>query len=121
MIQLSDTDKQWIKMCKFHYKDKYPLTGSWAQTLKPLFDKIYGWSSTEHYDDYLKCIFNKLLDIHIKIQDDGSGTNAQLRSIIGASFSKSMSYDDELPIERSIAALCGLIQFNKVIGRYELD
>jgi len=117
MIELSTTDKQWIKMCKLHFKDIYPLTGSWVNTLKPLFNKIYGWDpdDNENYNDYLNCIFNKLLDVYLKIADDRSGNNNQLRSIFNASFNKSISRTEERPIERCISELCGLIQCNTVI------
>lgn len=126
MIQLEKTDKQWIKLCKMHYKEKYPYTGSWVNTLKPLFKEIYGWDPDEdnNYNDYLVGIFNKLLEIYLKIADDRSGSNVQLREIFSAAFTKSISREDDLPIERAISQLCGLIQCNTVIedgvARYEL-
>lgn len=127
MISLDSNEKRWIKLCKGHYKEKYPFTGKWANNLKPLFTEIYCWNPDEdnNYNDFLNCIFNKLLDIHLKILDDRSGNNNQLRSIFNAAFSKSISRTDELPIERAIAELCGLIQCNTVINengehRYEL-
>lgn len=126
MIHLEKTEKQWIKLCKGHYKEKYPFTGSWVNNLKPLFTETYGWNPDEYnnYYDYLNCIFNKLLDIHLKIQHDQSGSNLQLREIFSAAFYKSIGRTDDLPIERAISKLCGLIQFNTVIEngepRYEL-
>ena len=127
MIQLSQTDKQWIKLCKLHYKEKYPLTGKWVNNLKPLFKEIYGWDPDEdkNYNDYLSCLFNKLLDVYLKIADDKSGNNYELREIFSAAFYKSVSREDDLPIERAISQLCGLIQCNTVIEengvkRYEL-
>jgi hypothetical protein len=126
MIDLTETEKQWIKLCKGHYKDQYPYKGSWVITLKPLFIEIYGWNPDEdnNYRDYLNTLFNKLLDIHLKIQDDKSGNNMQLRGIFGAAFSKTISRIERRPIERAIAELCALIQNNIVIEngekRYEL-
>jgi hypothetical protein len=127
MIQLDYNEKQWIKLCKGHLKDVYPFTGTWINTLKPLFTIIYGWDPDEdkNYQDYLNCIFNKLLDIHLKILYDESGNNNQLRSIFNAAFNKSISRMEGLPIERAIVELCSLIQFNQVIlengdHRYEL-
>jgi hypothetical protein len=127
MIHLEKTDKQWIKMCKLHYQDKYPRTGSWVNNLKPLFFEIYGWNPDEdrNYHDYLNCMFNRLLDLYLKIAEDKSGNNNQLRGIFNAAFYKSISREEELPIERAIAELCSLIQFNQVImengeHRYEL-
>lgn len=127
MIHLEKTEKQWIKLCKWHYKDKYPWKESWVETLKPLFIEIYAWNPDEdnNYHDYLSCIFNKLLEIHLKISDDKSGTNYQLRHLFYAAFYKSISRDAESPIERTIAELCGFIQSNTVIEdgieRYNLD
>lgn len=117
MIKLTNTECDIIKLCKLHYQDIYPLTGKWANTLKPLFKKIYGWDPDDdrNYADYLNCVFNKLLDIYLKIQEDKSGNNRQLRSIFEAAFYKSITRDDELPIERAISELCGLIQCNTVL------
>jgi len=126
MIALTKYEKQWILLCKGHYKEKYPYKGSWVRTLKPLFTEIYGWNPSEdrNYRDYLNCIFNKLLEIYLKIQDDRSGNNVQLRGIFEAAFYKGISRNERRPIERAIAELCGLIQNNTVledgIKRYEL-
>lgn len=127
MINLEKTEKSWIKLCKLHYTDKYPLKDSWVEYCKPLFTEIYGWNPDEdnNYQDYLNCLFNRLLEIHFKILLDNSGTNLQLREIFSAAFSKSISRTEELPIERAIAALCSIIQFNTVLDsdgnpRYEL-
>lgn len=128
MIQLDYNEKRWIKLCKLHYREKYPMTGRWVNNLKPMFTEIYGWNPDDdrNYADYLNCIFNKLLDIHLKIQDDRSGNNNQLREIFNAAFYKSIVREDELPIERAVSTLCGLIQCNNVAddygnARYELD
>ncbi len=126
MIQLTNTEKDWIKLCKGHFKSMYPYQGEWTETLKPLFVTIYGWNPDEdnNYPDYLNCVFNKLLEIHLKILNDQSGTNLQLRGIFEAAFYKGICRDQDLPIERAIAELCGLIQNNVVIvdgaHRYEL-
>ena len=127
LIELNKYEVQWIKLCKFHYKDKYSYQGSWIETLKPLFTEIYGWNPDEdnNYHDYLECIFNKLFEIHLKIKYDMSGSNLQLKDIFSASFYKSISGKEDLPIERAIVKLCGLIQNNLVIengiNRYNLD
>jgi len=128
MIQLSETDKIWIKMCKGHYKDIYPYKGSWVKTLQPLFIKQYGWNPKEdkNYNDYLACMFGRLLELQLKICDDKSGNNVQLKEVFSASFNKNpYRYSEAKGIERAIACLCGLIQCNTVIengvARYELD
>jgi hypothetical protein len=128
MIELSATEKKWILLCKGHFRDQYPYMGQWTETLKPYFIEVYGWNPDEdnNYPDYLNCLFNKLLGIHLKIQDDQSGTNLQIRGIFEAAFCKDFIRDQELPIERAIAELCGLLQGNTVVTnkgekRYNLE
>jgi len=126
LIQLTEYEKKWIKLCKGHFKEQYPYKGDWTETAKPLFVEIYGWDPDEdnNYNDYLVCIFNKLLDIHLKIQNDRSMHNSQLLDIFDAAFGKSFTIDQELSIKRTIHALCGLIQNNIVrennVFRYHL-
>ena len=128
MIHLEESEKNMIRFCKGHYKNKYPFKNSWVSSFKPLFKEIYGWDPNEdnNYHDYLVGLFNKLLDIHLKIEDDLSGNNVQLRGIFSAAFTKGIVRTDDLPIERAISELCGLIQSNTVLdkengNRYSLD
>ena len=124
MIQLDKYEKDWILLLKGHYADRYPSSNTWTGTLKPMFEEVYGWSPKEHYNDFLSCMFNKLLDIYLKIQLDQSGSNRILKSIFSAAFSKSIIRTQRRPIERAIAELCGEIQCNRVIvdgvERYKL-
>lgn len=127
-IQLDKYEIQWIKLCKMHYKDveKYKPTGyEWTDILKPLFNEIYGWTAEDHYQDFLNCMFIKLLEIHLKISLDKSGHGRELKEIFNSSFHKGICRDQELPIERAISELCGLIQCNQVIlngvNRYYLN
>ena len=127
MIQLDQYEKQWILLCKGHLKEKYPSKGYWHETLKPLFTEIYGWDPDEdnNYNDYLRGMFNKLLDLYLKIKGRWSDENGQLKEIFSAAFYKGISNNAELPIERAIHTLCGLIQNNMVLNedgskRYEL-
>lgn len=127
MIKLENSEKQIILLCKGHLVDKYPYTGKWVNTLKPLFTEIYGWNSDEgdNYPNYLDVLFNKLLDTHFKIQEDHSSNFRQLREVFDAAFYKSISNDAENPIERAIHTLCGHIVCNRVIDnkgnkRYDL-
>lgn len=127
-IQLDKTEKKIIKFCKGHYKEKYPFKGSWVESFKPLFLEIYGWDPDEdnNYHDYLTGLFGKLLELHLKIKYDRSGHEVQLKGIFSAAFSKSIVRTDDLPIERAISELCGLIQNNLVYSeetgqRYNLD
>ena len=125
-IELSDFERKLIKFCKGHYKNEYPLASSktWPESLKPFFQEYWGWDTTEHYRDFLTGAFHRLLDLHLKIQLDGSGSNQQLKEIISASFNRDFRRDYELPVERVIAELCGQIQCNPVIvngvHRYKL-
>lgn len=130
LIELDQYERQWIKFCKLHYKDKYfDLKGSWVNMLKPLFIEHYGYNPDEdnNYHDYLNCIFNKLLQVYHKIKDTTypEQNEREMRDIFEASFYKRPSREDELPIERAISMLCGLIQGNQVIEngveRYSLE
>ena len=127
-INLNKIEKKIIKFCKGHFKSKYPFTGEWVISFKPLFIEIYGWDPDEdnNYHDYLNCLFGKLLELHLKIQDDQSGSNAQLKGIFEAAFYKGIVRSNDHPIERAISELCGLIQCNLVQSektgvRYILD
>jgi hypothetical protein len=124
-IQLDATEIDWIKFCKGHYKDKYKTSATdWVNSLKPMFIEKYQWSPDDYYNDFLDCMFKRLLDIYLKIADDRSGNNVQLKEIIEAGFKKTWRREYELPIERVIAELCGMIQMNTVIEdgveRYKL-
>lgn len=130
-IQLSKEEVQWIKLCKLHYsanstskdKGKYPFKGEWTETMKPLFNEIYGWTAEDHPADYMDCIFNKLLDIYLKIRLPNH-EEREFKELFNASFYKDLIRDQEKPIERAISRLCGLIQNNLVIqngvNRYHL-
>lgn len=127
MIEIDKHEKQWVLLIKGRH-DKYPTKGKWVNILKPLFTEIYGWNPDEdnNYNDYLRGIFNKLLDLFLKIKDNWSDENGQLKQVFGASFNKSYSREDELPIERAISELCGLIQTTSVLDsnknkRFELE
>ncbi len=116
LIELSEQERRWIKLLKGHYKKEYPYKGhEWTDVLKPMFNEVYGWTAEEHYQDFLNCMFNKLLEIHLKIKDEQSGYERQLGCIFSASFYKSISREQEQPIERAISELCGLIQCTTVI------
>lgn len=115
-IALTEQDVRWIKLIKGHYKDKYPYKGNeWTDFLKPMFNEVYGWTAEEFYQDFLRCMFNRLFEIFLKIKDDKSGYNRQLTDIFSAAFYKSISREQELPIERAISQLCAEIQYTTVI------
>ena len=121
-IELSKYEVTWIKLFKYHYQDEPygKLTGSWITTMLPIFIKIYGYDPDENnnYNDYLKCMFNKLIEIYFKINDDRSGHNYQLKDIISASFHPSISNDSDKPIERVIHALISHITNTSYLNEY---
>lgn len=127
MIILTENEKQWIRLCKGNLAE-YPFDSNtgWIEYLMPLFVKLYGWNPLDdnNYDDYLRVIFGRLLDLYLKIKDNWSDENGQLKDVFYASFYKGFSYNQESPIERTICKLCGLIQCNTVIDngviRYEI-
>ena len=117
MIELTPQEVKWIKLCKNHYNKDIPK-GQKETKLKRLawmYELVYGWSPTEHYNDFLNCMFNKLLDIWIKIEYDQSGNNNQLRAVFYSAFNKGWDTDPELPIERAINALYSEIAFTTVV------
>jgi hypothetical protein len=114
-IELTKYEVQWIKLIKCHYTDKWPMKGNWVDNLKPLFKEIYAYDPDDYPNDYRDCMFTKLLDIHLKIQDDESGNNMQIKEIIRASFSESYRRPYPEPIDRVISEICGHIQSNTVI------
>lgn len=117
-IELSAQERRWIKLLKGHYNQEYHLYSKgrreWPDVLKPMFNEVYGWSAEEHYQDFLNCMFSKLLSIHLKIKDEQSGYERQLENVFFASFYKSISRQEQ-PIERAISELCSLIQCTIVI------
>ena len=128
-IILTKSEKLVIKVIKRHLKDKYPFKENWAKTLSPISVELWGWDANQdgNYHDYLRGIFNYLLKLYLKIEYNQSDDPIHyLSEIFYASFSKGLGTYDELPIERAITKLCGLIQCNQVITdnsfvRYNLN
>jgi len=118
-IELSKYETTWVKLFKYHYKDK--LKGDWFETTKPIFVEIYGWDPDKdnNYNDYLRCMFDKLINIYMKIGCDGSGSNLQIREIISASFAKSITNEYELPIERVIVKIISKISNTPYLNKYK--
>lgn len=115
-IPLTDAEVKMIKFCKGHYEELYRTSAKeWSESFNPIFKEIYGWGAEEHKADYMQCLFQKLLDIYLKINFDMSGNNNQLKEVFDASFRRSFRRDYESPIERAIAELCGQIQSTIVI------
>lgn len=126
-IPLTNYEKKWILLCKGHFNDKYEINATnWIDSLKPMFEEIYGYSPEEKPEDFRRCICNKLLDIWVKVKEDYSGSNVWLKDLFSASFSRSFKRDYESPIDRVIAELCGQLQCTLIINkdgtkRFSLD
>ena len=115
-------------MCKGKLESEFPMTGNWVNNLKPLFTEIYGWNPDEdnNYPDYLRGMFNKLLDITLKIKDNWTDENGQLKEVFHAAFEKTMFDKNDLPIERAICSLVSVIGRTSVVDsngnkRFELN
>lgn len=129
MIQLTPAEVKWIKLCKNHYQKDMPKEAdkTWLTRLAWMFESQYGWSPEEFRNDFIGCIFNKLLDIWLKIEYDLSGNSNELRELFGAAFGTRIFHDkDTPPIERVINQLCSSIAFTTVIledgtHRFNLD
>ena len=129
MIELSNSDKQWINFCKNRLGNKYPFKNNWIDSMKPMFLDLYGWNPDDdnYYLDFLECVFRRLLDVQLLISEsDYHDHHRELNEIFKASFNSSILDDFKLPIERAIIALRSSIAFNLVVNidgskRYELD
>jgi len=126
-IELTNTERGWIKLCKGHFKDKYPHSETWIDTIRLYYSEVYGNNlvpGTVEYPQYLDAIFNVLFGIYMKIKDDKSGIHAELRDLFKVTFNKTIIRSHDLPVERAISELCGLIQTTAVIvdgsERFEL-
>ena len=122
MIQLTKPQIKIIRAIKGH--DDYKINArDWFRSLIPLYTDIYGWDEVTltFRDDIRALVFNSLLDIYMLIKDDNSDSNSQLKVLFNVAFQRTTTRDYDNPIDRVIAELCGLIQSNKVLGRYNID
>lgn len=115
MIPLTKYEVRWIKYCKGHYNSG-GLPNSNPYEAMPLFEEIYAWSPNEFKNDFLNCLFSKLLDIWFKIGQDGSCSNQAIINVFNASFYKSFTRDYDLPIERAISELISMIALTTVMN-----
>ena len=118
LIKLSDCETEVIKTIKHHYPERLKRKGGWFQKLSPVYEEFYGY---EFKDDEAKCVmFSHLLNIWIKIKEDHSGDERQLKGILSAAMFKSIVRPQKRGIDRAMYEIIGLIQANKVLGRYFL-
>lgn len=118
MIQLSDTEREWLHMIKLHRK----VPGiTWADKCCFMYREIYGDNG---YSRWEQAVFNSLLTLYFKIRIDGSGDNVDIKDVFHAAFYPSYIRQEKEPIDRAIAELCGQIQGVVVIEngvkRFEL-
>jgi hypothetical protein len=124
-IELSDFEKILIKFCKGHYRDMFEERGR-IYGLKLIYKEFYALDAEEHPLSFRECMFNKLLDIWLKVIEDNSGSNVWLKRLFYNSFNKSFPNNNDLPVERTILELCSQISNTKLITddriqRYTLD
>jgi hypothetical protein len=126
-IKLNPNDVIWIKLLKGHSFDLYPFNESWIDTIKPLFIKLYGWNPNEdnNHHDYLNCLFDRLYNLYVKIEYP-ERINYSTKELFRISHYKSISINNELPIERGIIKLIGLIQGVEILNtdgskRFNID
>lgn len=121
MIELKPIEKKLILIIKGHFQKEYPFCNNWSKTLAPFCIELFGWSADEsNYHDYLRGIVHYLLKLHSKIEYNKSGDDLyHVHELLDVMSCKYVLYDDELPIERAISYLCGVIQNNPVIENEE--
>lgn len=129
MIQLSKSEKRLILLIKGNLQEEYPFIESWPKTLSNFSIELWGWDANEdnNYNDFLRGIFNVLLKTFLKIENNRSGDPIHyLSQVFYASFNKTIARDSDLPIERAISELCGLIQCTEFLDnngepRFDLE
>lgn len=128
MIELTDSERKIILFAKGHLKKEYPFKLNEIETFKPLYTKIYGFKVEEDisYEEYLEALFHILFNIYLRIKENDYTFINSLFSLFMAAFKKDWWFlDFELPIERVISKLFGLISLNAVIvngeKRYDLE
>jgi hypothetical protein len=84
MIKLNKYQKDLIKLIKGHYNNEYPFTGEWHDTIKPLFEKHYGWNPDEQIHDYLQVLFKKLKETFLLIAEDDYTRNCVIDDVFFA-------------------------------------
>jgi hypothetical protein len=147
MIELTDLDKKWIKLCKGHYDEKYGFMrnstkasdmdsfvkeGKWfnpvssIDTLKPMYNELYLYDPEENPRDFIACMFHNLFDLYMKITEDRSSDHRELKEIFFATFEPYwLDKSESTPIERAVTKLVSLIRLNTVfvdgVERYNLE
>ena len=117
MIQLTESDKVMILICKMNLQEKYPIKDSIPEKFIPYWIEYYAWDpmTDNNYEDYLNGLFFRMYEVYKKIKDDQSGTDLEMRNLFSALMYKGISNDSEKPILRGINHLHGLIQFTQVV------
>lgn len=114
MINPSAVEKELILICKGHFREEYPLRGNWYLNLKPFYEKHWGWSPEEFNEDYLRGMFNFLLNTFLKVAPPRSD-NWHLSQLLEAVMYRSFLNDEELPVQRGINKLVSLIRDLQVV------
>ena len=135
IINLSKNEAIWILLCKGWILKKYPVVNenglainksiSFLNYIKPYFAEVYSWTADDFEEDFLRCIFNVLFDIFMKIRMD-ENNNSDLKDIISRTAIKTYVDNEENPIIRCILAIKSKIAITLVINenktkRFYLD
>jgi len=135
IINLSKNEAIWILLCKGWVLKKYPVVNengvtidksiSFIDYIKPYFAEVYGWTADDFEEDFLRCVFNVLFDIFMKIRMD-ENNNSDLKDIISRTAIKMYFDSEENPTVRCILAIKSKIAITLVINenktkRFDLD
>ena len=114
-IELTKSEARLVRLCK----GRHPYKRS--STILELMFKYYktyynAFESTDEqvYKTAMSVMFSNLLNVYMLIREGKGYKYNDLETIFSASFGKSYFRTQELPIERAIAQLYGLIQSTKV-------
>ena len=117
MIELKDTEKLIIRVCKLQEQDKFQMYNSWSKTLLPMMPLIYGWEAdSEDASDYHQGIFMFLLKTLKKIAEPESLERIEADLLTSIMFPTLLN-NEKNSAKRGINYLCGEIQMTLVVQR----
>ena len=114
-IELTKSEDRLVRLCKGRHPYKRSST-----VLELIFKhyrthyNTFGGTDEQVYKTAMSVMFSNLLNVYMLIREGKGYKYNDLETIFFASFGKSYARPQELPIERAIAQLYGLIQSTKV-------
>lgn len=76
-----------------------------------MFEYLYWYNPDEHYEDYLRVLFDVLYKVYVKICDEPPRNEEIFTKVFGKTF----IWDSDNPVIRGIDCLYGLIRFTEVV------